>query len=154
MISGGWQKKQPGDWLRSGSLVRTMTKTARQVSRQARQLFRMCLADGMLDEELVRQVVEKVIASRRRGYFLLLSQFLRQVKLDRARRTAEVESAVPLPPDLQATVQTGLEDLYGKGINVLFAHRPELIGGMRIKVGSDVYDGSVQSRLAALEEKF
>jgi F-type H+-transporting ATPase subunit delta len=32
-----------------------------------------------------------------------------------------------------------------------FEHKPELIGGMRIKVGSDVYDGSVKARLAALE---
>ena len=36
----------------------------------------------------------------------------------------------------------------------LFAQNPALIGGMRIKVGSDVYDGSVQARLAALQESF
>jgi F-type H+-transporting ATPase subunit delta len=35
-----------------------------------------------------------------------------------------------------------------------FIHSPALIGGMRIKVGSDVYDGSVQARLSALEERF
>lgn len=114
----------------------------------------MCLIDGTLDEGLVRQVVERVIASRRRGYLLLLSHFLRLVKLDCAKRTAEVESAVPLTSDLQTMVQTGLEDLYGQEINIIFSHRPELIGGMRIKVGSDVYDGSVQSKLAALEKTF
>jgi len=35
-----------------------------------------------------------------------------------------------------------------------FAHSPALIGGMRVKVGSDVYDGSVQARLATLEARF
>jgi F0F1-type ATP synthase delta subunit len=29
-----------------------------------------------------------------------------------------------------------------------------LIGGLRIRVGSDVYDGSIQARLKALEESF
>ena len=36
----------------------------------------------------------------------------------------------------------------------IFGHRPALIGGMRIQVGSDVYDGSVRAGLAALEKKF
>lgn len=131
-----------------------MTKTIRQASRQSKQLFRLCLVNGRLDEDRVRKVVERVIASKSRGYLLLLSHFQRLVKLDSARHTAEVESAMPLPPDLRTSVQADLETLYGQGINILFAHRPELIGGMRVKVGSDVYDGSVQSGLAALERKF
>ena len=131
-----------------------MTKTNRQAGRQAKQLFRLCLVNGRLDNSRVRLVVERVIASKTRGYLLLLAHFQRLVRLDCARHTAEVESAVPLPPDLQTTVQADLEGLYGQGINFLFAHRPELIGGMRVKVGSDVIDGSVQSELAALERKF
>jgi F-type H+-transporting ATPase subunit delta len=43
---------------------------------------------------------------------------------------------------------------YGQGLNTTFAENPELIAGMRIRVGSDVYDGSVRSRLEALEQKF
>ena len=76
------------------------------------------------------------------------------MKLDHDRHTAEVNSAVPLPADLRSSVQAGLESVYGPGIDILFAHRPALIGGMRVKVGSDVYDGSVQSQLAALEKSF
>lgn len=131
-----------------------MTKTSRQAGHLAKQLFRLCLVNGRLDDGRVRQVVERVIASKRRGYLLLLSHFQRLVKLDRTRYTAEIESAVPLPPDLRMAVQTILQGLYGKGMSVLFADRPELIGGMRVKVGSDVIDGSVQSELAALERKF
>ncbi len=129
-------------------------KTTKQARREATQLFRLCLVNGMLDEGRVRQVVERVIEGKRRGYLALLSFFHRLVKLERARHTAEVESAVPLPADLQASVRNGLRTTYGLGINILFAHRPELIGGMRIKVGSDVYDGSVRAGLAALERSF
>jgi len=129
-------------------------KTIKQARREAKQLFRLCVLKGSLNEGRVRQVVQSVIESKRRGYLVLLSNFQRLVKLDHDRHTAKVESAVPLPADLRASVQAGLESAYGPSIDILFAHRPALIGGMRVKVGSDVYDGSVQSGLAALERSF
>jgi F-type H+-transporting ATPase subunit delta len=129
-------------------------KTTKQTKREARRLFRLCLVNGLLDEGCVRQVVERVVEGKRRGYLALLSFFHRLVKLERARHTAEVASAVPLPADLQASVEAGLQSVYGPRLNILFAHRPALIGGMRVQVGSDVYDGSVQAGLAALEKRF
>jgi F-type H+-transporting ATPase subunit delta len=129
-------------------------KTTKQTKREATRLFRMCVVNGLLDEGRVRRVVEQVIEGKRRGYLGLLSQFRRLVQLDCARHTAEVASAVPLPADLRASVETGLQNAYGPAISILFAHRPDLIGGMRIQVGSDVYDGSVQSELIALGRSF
>jgi F-type H+-transporting ATPase subunit delta len=129
-------------------------KTTKQLMREARQIFRLCLVDGRLDEGRVRQVVQVVLQSKRRGYLVLLGHFKRLLKLDYDRHTAIVESALPLPADLQATVRIGLTGVYGPGINALFARNPALIGGMRIQVGSDVYDGSVQSGLAALKKSF
>jgi F-type H+-transporting ATPase subunit delta len=55
---------------------------------------------------------------------------------------------------MQASVQAEISRVYGPGLTISFTHSPALIGGMRIKVGSDVYDGSVQARLAALEARF
>jgi F-type H+-transporting ATPase subunit delta len=129
-------------------------KTAKQGKREARQLFRLCLLNERLDEGRVRRVVQRMIESKRRGYFVLLSHFQRLVRLDRERHTAEVQSAAPLPPDLWASVQAALVSVYGPGLDILFAQRPALIGGIRVKVGSDVYDGSVQSGLARLERSF
>ena len=129
-------------------------KTTRQIKREAKQLFRFCLVNGLLDEGRTRQVVQRIIDEKRRGSLALLSYFQRLVKLDFARHTAQVESAVPLPADLRASIQAGLAHTYGPGISASFAHNPGLIGGMRIKVVSDVYDGSVRARLAALEKGF
>jgi len=47
-----------------------------------------------------------------------------------------------------------LENVYGSAIDTEFESLPALIGGMRIKVGSDVYDGTVRSGLAELEKRF
>ena len=129
-------------------------KVTKQARREAKQLFRLCLVSGVLEENRARQVVQQIVTARPRGYLATLSYFQRLVELDCARHTAKVESALALPADLQASVQTGLARVYGPGLTVSFAENPALIGGMRIRVGSDVYDGSVQSRLAALEQSF
>jgi F-type H+-transporting ATPase subunit delta len=129
-------------------------KSIKHARRDAKQLFRLCFANGLLDEGRVRQVVQRISETRNRNRFNLLSQFRRLLELDCSRHTATVESATPLPLDMQASVQAGLSRMYGPGLNSSFTHSPALIGGMRIKVGSDVYDGSVQARLAALEARF
>jgi len=129
-------------------------KTRKQAEREAKQLFRFCLLNGSLDEGRVRRVIERVMESKRRGYRVLLSHFHRLLRLDRDRHLAEVASAAQLPADLRAIVEAGLRRTYGSRINIQFTHLPSLIGGMRIRVGSDVYDGSVRSELAALERSF
>ncbi len=129
-------------------------KTTRHAKREAKRLFRLCLVNGFLDEGRTRQVVRRLIGDKRRGALALLSHFQHLVKLEYARRTAEVESAVPLPADLREPIQADLARAYGPGISASFVDNPKLIGGMRIRVGSDVYDGSVRARLAELEKNF
>jgi len=129
-------------------------KISKQARRDAKQLFRSCVADGLLDEKRVRQVVQEISARRPRGYLGILSHFYRLVKLDVERRTARIESAAPLPAKLQGRVNEQLNRLYGAGLDISFAEEPALIGGLRIKAGSDVYDGSVRARLNALAESF
>jgi len=129
-------------------------KTTKQARRDAMQLYRLCLSKGLLDEERARRVVRRFATARPRGYVVTLSYFRRLVAMDRARHSARVESARSLPPDIQTKVEAGLVQEYGNGLKTAFAENPALIAGMRIKVGSDVYDGTVRSRLAALEEKF
>jgi F-type H+-transporting ATPase subunit delta len=129
-------------------------KRIRQAKRDAKELFRLCFVSGALDEDCVRQVVERVSKSKNRNRLNVLSQLRRLVELDRARHTATVESATPLTPVMQASVQAEISRVYGPRLTISFIDSPALIGGMRIKVGSDVYDGSVQARLTALEASF
>ncbi|HYG21995.1 MAG TPA: F0F1 ATP synthase subunit delta [Verrucomicrobiae bacterium] len=126
-------------------------KISKQSRRDAKQLFRSCVANGVLDENRAKQIVAQLIAQKPRGYVAILSHFQRLLKLDIERRTALVESAAPVSAEQQAAVTGQLTKLYGGGLNISFAQNPSLIGGLRIKVGSDVYDGSVKARLAELE---
>ena len=129
-------------------------KISKQARRDAKQLFRSCLANGLLDEDRVRQVVQLVIAQKPLAYLAILLQLQRLVKLDIARRAARVESATLLTPELQSSLQNNLARIYGSGLNIVFDQNPALLGGLRIHIGSDVYDGSVQARLAGLAESF
>ena len=128
--------------------------TAKQVARKAKKLFRLCVVSGWLDEDRVRRMVHKIVEERPRGYVRILRQFGRLLKVQQEQRSATVECAVPLTPDIELSVRHRIESLYGTGMATVFAHNPHLIGGMRIRVGSDVYDGSILNGLRALGKSF
>jgi F-type H+-transporting ATPase subunit delta len=128
-------------------------KISKQARRDARELFRSCMAQGALDENRARQAVTAVIQSKPRGYAAILSHFERLVRLEVARRTATIESATALPPQTQAEIQSDLIRQYGRGLDFHFTQNAALIGGLRIQVGGDVYNGSVQGRLEQLRSQ-
>jgi len=129
-------------------------KSKKQVTREAKQVFRLCVVNDLLDENRTRQAVQYISAASYRDCPAILAQFLRLVRLDHSRHTANIESAMPLPADVHAVVEASLTRRYGPGLTTVFTHRSALLGGMRIQVGSAVYDGSVLAGLAALERSF
>jgi len=129
-------------------------KGNKQSRRGAKQLFKSCQVDGQLAEERVRQAVALVIEKKPRGYFGILQELQRLVKLDVSSRSARVESAVALTDAQQQNIRESLGRLKDGEVTVEFAENAELIGGMRVKIGDDVFDGSVKMRLATLSESF
>ena len=129
-------------------------KLTKQSKRDAKSLFRATFSNGVMDEGKVRSVVRLVLEKKPRGYLAVLEHIQRLVKLEQDRRSARVESAVALSPERQAAVGLSLERVYGRGLNVVFAQNPALVGGLRVRVGSDVYDGSIAARLNQLAESF
>lgn len=125
-------------------------KSPREARKTARSLFRGCLSDGKLDAARVRAVTDALAASKPRGYLAILQSFARLVRLELDRRHAVIESASPLAAADLAAVRAEITGTHGDDLTFETAVRPELIGGLRVRVGSDVWDGSVRSRLAAL----
>jgi len=129
-------------------------KISKLAQREARQLFRSCSVNGILDEARVRQAINLLSELKPRGYVQILTRLHRLVKLDIAKRTVRVESAVTATPGQMAAIKSGLESHYGAGLEINYSVDPALIGGMRIQVGSDLYDGSVKTRLEKLQQSF
>jgi len=129
-------------------------KINRQARRDAKALFQACRPGGVLDEAKVRAVVQKVIEAKPRGYLGVLHYFQRLVRLEIERCTAVVHSATPLTAEFQNSISANLGASHGAGLRLSFAVDPSLLGGLRVKVGSQIHDGTVAGRLAALRESF
>ncbi len=129
-------------------------KGNKQSRRDAKQLFKSCQVDGQLNEDRVRKTVALLIEKKPRGYFGTLQELQRLVKLDVNSHSASVVSAVELTEEQKQSVRDSLGRMKGGDVAIEFVQNPDLIGGMRVKIGDDVYDGSMKTRLARLEEKF
>jgi len=129
-------------------------KGTKQSRRLAKQLFKSCQVDSLLNADRVRKAVSLLIEQKPRGYFGILQNLQRLVKLDEASRTARVESAVALSKAQQEDIRNSLKLLKSGDVTVNFNTNPGLIGGMRVKIGDDVYDGSVKTRLTSLSDNF
>lgn len=126
-------------------------KISKEARRTSRQLFRACFAEGRLDEARVRSVVETLSDKKPRGFIAILENFSRLVRHEIERQSALVESATPLGDDMRSQLKAGLARKYGRELALDFAVKPELLGGIRVKVGSDVWDGTVKARLENLK---
>jgi F-type H+-transporting ATPase subunit delta len=129
-------------------------RTRRQTRHDAHYLWQLCIVNGMLDENRARQVADFVAASKRSDAMAVLTEFLRLARSDDAQRTAHVASAVPLDDQARAAITAGLTQRYRSALVTVFDVDPALIGGTRVTVGSDLYDGSIQGKLAAIEQSF
>ena len=128
-------------------------RATRKSKVEAKRLMDACMAGGVLDEARVRSAVALLLERKPRGHAVLVGQFARRVKLEVARRTARIESAAPLAEAARAEIEATLAARYGAGLGVEFAESAELLGGVRVQVGSDVFDGSVRGRLQRLQAK-
>jgi len=129
-------------------------KISKQSQRDARQLFRSCQVGGLLDETRVRRTLGLLAEKKPRGYLEILTRLHRLVKLNVEQHAAVIESATPLSAAAQAEVKNRLVGIYGAGLSFAYGENPALIGGLRIRVGSDLYDGSVKTRLDKLAQSF
>lgn len=129
-------------------------KSSQRVQRDAARLWRFCVDHARPDEARVRGLVDRLIERHHADALPILAQIRRRLRLDEARWSACVESATPLDTREREDIDAALVRLYGDGLVTTFEVNPSLIGGIRIRAGSDVYDGSVRARLHAIERSF
>jgi F-type H+-transporting ATPase subunit delta len=129
-------------------------KISKIAAATARRLFGLCQVNGQLDDNKLRDLVSKLIAAQPRDFRAILASIQRLVRLEEARRSVVVESATELSPAERQKVEDGLAKDHGSKLTIEYKINPELLGGLRIKVGDDVLDGSVQGRIDRLSKAF
>jgi F-type H+-transporting ATPase subunit delta len=58
-----------------------------------------------------------------------------------------VKTAFPLTGELSDRLQTGLEGLTGREVEMTVLEEPALLGGIVVRVGDTLYDGSIRTQL-------
>jgi len=129
-------------------------KIDRQARQSAKRYFRACLRpDGSFDEQGVRDLVHLLATEKPRNYLAILTRLQQLIELAVEERSVRVESAAPLP-DRGASIFASLERRFGPASRQAYEINPTLLGGLRIRRGSNIWDGSVQGRLSRLEQAF
>ena len=127
-----------------------ITKETRQLSKH---LLRASFTDGQLDSGRISSLLKSLIEKKPRHYIQVLEAYQRLIRLELEKRAATIESATELSPDAGQQMVANLKRRYGNDLTARFVVNPELLGGMRIRVGSDVWDSSVRNRLHRLQQQ-
>ncbi|HRJ71823.1 MAG TPA: F0F1 ATP synthase subunit delta [Terrimicrobiaceae bacterium] len=127
-------------------------KISREARRTARGLLQLSLVNGHVDAARTAEISSKVVSEKPRGYVQILKEFTRLVRLELDKRRAVVESALALDAAESSRLETSIKQKFGSDVSVEFRTTPDLLGGVRIQLGSDVWDGSISARLAALQK--
>ncbi|BCX47888.1 F0F1ATP synthase subunit delta [Haloferula helveola] len=129
-------------------------KISKVAASTARRIFRLCQTDGRLDEERLAKAVRQLATEKPRDYRGILGALKRLVRLELESRRVIIESADTLDEATQQRVTAGLIAKYGNQLTFEYRVNPELLGGLKVRVGSDVWDGSVKGRLDRLAQAF
>jgi F-type H+-transporting ATPase subunit delta len=110
-------------------------------------LLRDVLADKV--RPTTRMLLEHAVASQRKHNVNVGIDNLLELSASRRHRSiARVISAVPLNRAQQTRLTARLTEMYGRPINIRTAIDPSVRGGLIIRVGDEVIDGSIAGRLA------
>ena len=128
-------------------------KVKKEIRQLARALVRASFTDGQLDKGRISSLVQSLITKKPRNYLKILEDYKRLLRLEVEKRHARIESASELDESTRSKIVSILKKKYGSDLTTEFVVNPTLLGGVRIRVGSDVWDGSVRNRLQRLEQE-
>jgi F-type H+-transporting ATPase subunit delta len=128
-------------------------KISKEARRFARELFKLSLTNGRLDAAKIAGLTDQLVTEKPRGYAQILRELTRLVRLELERRHATIDSATALDGGEADRLRNDIISRFGDDLTIEFRTNPALIGGLRIQVGSDVWDGTVSNRLHLLSQQ-
>ena len=128
-------------------------KINKEIRQLSREMLRASFTDGQLDTGRISSLVDSIIAKKPRHYIDVLKNYRRLLRLELEKRQAKIETANEVDSTTSSQLVTNLKKKYGSDLTAKFVVKPELLGGMRIRVGSDVWDGTVRNRLERLQQE-
>lgn len=128
-------------------------KLNKEIRQLSRKMLQASFTNGRLDSARIASLVDSVIRKKPRNYVSVLKNYKRLLRLEVEKRHATIETASEVDPAIRSEIVANLKSKYGDDLATDFHVDPQLLGGMRIRVGSDVWDGSVRNRLERLQHE-
>lgn len=119
------------------------------------QADKKAVVESLLGKIEVSQITAnflKLLVDKRRIAILSEIEACYRELMDAALRKVRVtvKTAFPLTGDLSARLQTGLESMTGKAVEMTVLQEPSLLGGIVVRVGDKLYDGSIRAQLNSI----
>lgn len=119
---------------------------------------RVKLAEDLLKGKAQAATIQLVVAAVEgfggRGFETSLSRLVELTAARRDREVAYVTVATLLDDAQEQRLAASLSDIYGRQVSLKFDVDPNIIGGLSVRVGSDLYDGTILRRLNNARQAF
>lgn len=124
--------------------------------RSASRAGREELVTGLLAsraEAATVALVRRALRGANRTFARTLDSYLELAAEERSRAIAEVTVAVPLTAEHAERLRTALSRQVGRDVSLQVSVDPAVIGGVRVRLGDEVIEGTVAGRLAAAQRQ-
>jgi F-type H+-transporting ATPase subunit delta len=111
------------------------------------------LLTGKVTEPTLRLVTQAAVHPRGRSLDASLELYAGLAAQRRERLVAEVHVAVALTDEQRGRLQAALASAYGHDVHLNIVLDPQVLGGMSVRIGDELIDGSTASRLAELRRR-
>ena len=96
------------------------------------------------------------ILSDKKELFLLnniIKNFIKKNKIINDILTINAYLSIELNFDEEKNIKSKMEQFFKRSTNITFNIAPEIIGGMKLRIGNDFIDGSIQGQLKKLKDQ-
>ena len=123
-----------------------------KITKLAKKLLELSKDSGFVTESKVGEVLAGLQQVQHRHHLTVLKTFLNYLRREVALQTAVVSTPTKLSDDALKAIEVQFSKLYNRPVSAVTQTDTNLIAGVRVRVGDDVYDASVAGRLQRLAE--
>ena len=127
-----------------------MASGIKQVQQLARQFYKLSFTDGAISSDRVSGVLEYIEKHRPANSMAVLKAYRRLIGAEVARGQAVVEHAGPIDAVALHAIATAMAQKYRRPVTAIQKQNDDLLAGLRVRVGDDLYESSVAGQLGAL----